>query len=165
VALSTPQDQVGSATISAGSGSGVRAGQAVVAPGGLVGLVASVGPGVATVRLLVDPTSALSARVAASREAGLVRGTGPAAALTLLDPLGTMAVADLVVTMGTPDAVVPADLPIGRIAAITGTAAELTRRAALAPGVDVSTLDRVVVLVPDGATAGAGTEPSDGAAP
>ncbi|MCU0284413.1 MAG: rod shape-determining protein MreC [Candidatus Nanopelagicales bacterium] len=156
VALSTPQDQVVSASISAGSRDGVRVGQAVVAPGGLAGLVASVGPGVATVRLLADPASALSTRVAASREAGLVRGTGDAAALTLLDPLGAMAVGNLVVTMGTPDGVVPADLPIGRVDAITGTAAELTRRAGIALGVDMSTLDRVVVLVPDAsAVAGA----------
>jgi rod shape-determining protein MreC len=154
VALSTPQDQVVSASISAGSSDGVRAGQAVVAPGGLAGLVASVGPGVATVRLLADPASALSARVAANREAGLVRGTGDGATLTLLDPLGAMAVGNLVVTMGTPDGVVPADLPIGRVDAITGTAAELTRRAAIALGVDVSTLDRVVVLVPDASAVG-----------
>ncbi|MCU0301662.1 MAG: rod shape-determining protein MreC [Candidatus Nanopelagicales bacterium] len=162
VALSTPQDQVRSATISVGSRDGVRAGLAVVEPGGLVGLVASVGPGVATVRLLVDPAMALAARVAATREAGLVRGAGDAAALTLLDPLGAMAVGDLVVTMGTPDRAVPADVPIGRIAGITGTAAELTRRAAIAPGVDVSTLDRVVVLVPDPDPA---ADPGAGAAP
>jgi rod shape-determining protein MreC len=163
VALSTPQDQVRSATISVGSRAGVRAGQAVVAGGGLAGLVASVGPGVATVRLMVDPLTALSARVAASREAGLVRGTGDAAALTLLDPLGAMAPGNLVVTMGTPDGTLPADLPIGRVAAITGSAAALSRRATIAPGVDVSTLDRVVVLVPDGAavdgSGGAGDAP------
>jgi rod shape-determining protein MreC len=148
VALSTPQDQVRSAAISAGSGDGVRVGQPVLAPGGMAGLVDSVAPGVATVRLLVDGATAITARVAASGEVGVLRGTGSGARLELLDPLGRMAVGDLVVTLGTPDGAVPADLPLGRIAAITGSAADLTRAARVEPAVDESTLDRVAVLVP-----------------
>ncbi|HEX6887507.1 MAG TPA: rod shape-determining protein MreC [Candidatus Nanopelagicales bacterium] len=148
VALASPQDQVASATITVGSAQGVAVGDAVLAPGGLAGLVASVAPGVATVRLLVDPSMALPARVAASGEVALVRGEGTALRASLLDPLGRMAVGNLVVTMGTPDGRLPADLPIGRITAIEGSAADLTRAAAVAPSVDLSTLDRVAVLVP-----------------
>ena len=73
----------------------------------------------------------------------------PAGAITLLDPVGDMAQGDLVVTVGTPDGAVPADLRIGLIDAITGLASDLTRRADVTPAIDDSTLDRVVVLVPE----------------
>jgi rod shape-determining protein MreC len=149
VATATPQDQVRSVTISAGSGQGVAPGLAVVAAGGLAGVVDAVSPGVATVRLVVDPATELPARVAVSAELGVVRGAGADLGLTPLDPLAAMAVGDLVITVGTSDGAIPADLPIGRIVTIAGSAAELSRRAAVAPGVDPATLDHVVVLVPE----------------
>jgi rod shape-determining protein MreC len=151
VATATPQDQVRSVTISAGSAQGVAPGLAVVSAGGLAGVVDSVSPGVATVRLVVDPATELPARIAASAERGVARGSGADLALTPLDPLAAMAVGDLVATVGTADGAIPADLPIGRIETITGSAAELSRRAVVAPGVDPATLDHVVVLVPEGA--------------
>jgi rod shape-determining protein MreC len=149
VARATPQDRVRSVTISAGSRDGVAAGMAVVGVRGLAGVVDSVAPRVATVRLVIDAATALPVRVASSGERGVLRGTGTAAAATLLDPLGEMAVGDLVVTLGAADASIPADLPIGRISALTGSAADLTRQAQVAPAVDDSTLDRLLVLVPE----------------
>ena len=150
VSRSTPQDQVRSAAVSAGTAQGVATGQAVMALGGLAGLVDSVAPGLATVRLVIDPATALAARVASSGEIGVLRGTGEAARFELLDPLGQMAPGDLIVTLGTPDGSLPADLPIGRIREVRGSAADLTRVADVAPAVDDSTLDRVLVLVPAG---------------
>lgn len=149
VALSWPQDQVRSVSISVGSGRGVAVGQAVCAVGGLAGLVDSAGHGLATVRLLVDPSTALSARIAGSGEAGIVRGTGEALEFEPLDPLAALAPGDLVVTIGTPDGVVPADLPVGRVSVVAGSAADLSRRASVQPLVDESTLDHAVVLVPE----------------
>ena len=149
VALAGPADQVRSAAFSAGSADGVRPGLAVVTSEGLVGLVDSVSASVATVRLVVDTSTSLTARVSRSQEVGIYEGTGQAGAITLLDPVGDMAQGDLVVTVGTADGAVPADLPIGRIDAITGLASDLTRRADVTPAIDDSTLDRVVVLVPE----------------
>ena len=149
VALSTPQDQTRSATISAGSGVGVAAGLAVLAPAGLAGLVDSVAPRVSTVRLVVDPATAITARVASSGEVGIFRGTGRAGSFELLDPLGTMAPGDLVVTLGTADGNLPADLALGRISTISGSAADLSRVAEVVPAVDDSTLDRLAVLLPE----------------
>lgn len=151
VAQATPQDQVRSVTISVGSGDNVGPGMAVLGPGGMVGVVDSVAPSVATVRLVVDAATALAARVAESEERGVLRGTGSAGTLVLLDPLGAMAVGDLVVTLGSADGAIPADLPVGRIDAVVGSAAALTRAAEVAPVVDDSTLDRVRVLVPEDA--------------
>lgn len=151
VAAASPQDQVRSVAIGAGSRAGVAVGLAVVAPGGLAGLVDSVAPGVATLRLVHDPAMAIPARVAASGEQGVFRGTGQAGRFELLDPLGRMSTGDLVVTLGTLDGRLPGDLPLGRISGISGSAADLSRSASVLPGVDDSTLDRVVVLVPEDA--------------
>jgi len=149
VSLSSPRDLVRSAAISVGTRSGVAVGDAVVAPDGLVGVVDSVAPRVATVRLAVDAASALPARVAPTGEVGVLRGTGSGARLTLLDPLGAMGSQDLVVTLGSDGTGLPAGLPVGRVARVTGSAGDLTRQGDVTPAVDDSTLDRVVVLVPE----------------
>lgn len=147
VGLSSSSDLVRSATVSAGSDAGVRAGMPVLAAGGIAGLVETTGPRVATVRLLVDPGSSLPARVSTSGEVGILTGTGSAVALRLLDPLGRMDVGDLVVTIGTQDGALPPEVPLGRISSISGSAADLSRTAIVTPHVDDSTLDRVEVLV------------------
>lgn len=149
VSVTARQDPVRSAAISVGSGQGVRPGFAVLAPGGIVGLVDTVSPNLATVRLMIDPQTQIAARVASSGELGIVRGTGSAAAFEPLDPLAPLTPGSLVVTMGVPGGQYPADLPIGRVTAITGSSAALTRAAELAMAVDDSTLDRVLALVPD----------------
>jgi rod shape-determining protein MreC len=149
VAVSAAQDPTRSVAISVGSGRDVRVGLAVVAATGLAGIVDSVSPQVSTVRLVVDPSLEIAARVASSGEVGVFRGTGGGGRFELLDPLGTMAPGDLVVTLGTPGGDLPADLPLGTIEAVSGSSAALTRAAAITPAVDDSTLDRVAVLVPD----------------
>jgi rod shape-determining protein MreC len=148
VSISATQDPTRSVAISAGSAAGVRAGLAVISAGGLAGLVDTTSPQVATVRLIIDPATQIAARVASSGEIGLFRGTGRAGRFELLDPLGRMAPGDLVVTLGTPGGELPADLPLGSIATVTGSSAALTRAAGITPAVDDSTLDRVAVLVP-----------------
>ncbi len=154
VSVSAAQDLTRSAAISAGSGDGVRTGLGVIAAEGLAGIVDSVSPQVSTVRLIVDPATEIAARVASSGEVGVFRGTGSAGRFELLDPLGRMVPGDLIVTLGTPSGDLPADLPLGSIAAVSGSSAALTRAAQVTPAVDDSTLDRVVVLIPDGAGAG-----------
>jgi rod shape-determining protein MreC len=148
VSVSGAQDPARSAAISTGSSNGVRAGLAVIGAGGLAGMVDSVSPRVSTVRLVVDPTTEIAARVASSGEVGVFRGTGRAGRFELLDPLGRMAPGDLIITLGTPGGDLPADLPLGSIATVTGSSAALTRAAEVTPVVDDSTLDRVAVLVP-----------------
>jgi rod shape-determining protein MreC len=149
VSLTAAQDPARSAAISAGSGMNVRAGLAVLGEQGLAGIVDSVSPQVSTVRLVVDPATEIAARVASSGEVGVFHGTGISGRFELLDPLGRMAEGDLIITLGTPDGDLPAGLPLGSIAEVTGSSAALTRAAQVTPAVDDSTLDRVVVLVPD----------------
>ncbi len=153
VALSPAHDLVLSATLSVGSRDSVRVGQAVITTAGLAGFVASVAPGVATVRLVGDRATSLPVRVAGSGEVGILHGRGEAAQLQLLDPMGSMAVGDLVITMGAADGrTVPAGLPVGRIRQISGSAADLSRVAMVSLSVDVSTMAHVAVLVPEAAS-------------
>jgi rod shape-determining protein MreC len=161
VSVTAAQDGVRSAAISVGSGAQVLPGLAVLAgsgasggSGGLAGLVDVVAPLVSTVRLVVDPTVEMAARVASSGEVGVYRGTGDGGRFELLDPLGEVAAGDLIVTLGVPGGTVPADLPIGRVAQVTGSSAALDRVAEVTPAVDDSTMDRVVVLIPGAGEAG-----------
>ncbi len=170
VAVSARQDVVASVAISLGSSDGVRSGLAVLGADGLAGITAAASPQISTVRLVVDPSTELAARVTSSGEVGIFRGTGAGGTLTLLDPQGAMGVGDLVVTLGTPDGAIPAGLPIGRIAAVTGTSTALNRAAEVTPATDDSTLDRVVVLIPGSSEAdvpasAAPTEPATDGAP
>lgn len=155
VSATAAQDPVRSVAVSAGSGRGIRPGLAVVAADGLAGIVDSVSPQVSTVRMVVDPATEVAARVASSGEIGVFRGTGSAGRFELLDPLGAMAAGDLITTLGTPSRDLPAGLSLGRVTAVTGSAADLTRAAEVAPTVDDSTLDRVLVLVPEARGEGA----------
>lgn len=150
VAVASPLELSLTVVIGAGTDDGVAIGAAVIAPDGMVGLVDSVGPSTATVRLLADRGTRVGARVAASGEMGLFHGAGApeAGSVELLDPLGDMSVGALVVTLGSPDgAPLPQGLPIGRIAEITGSAATMDRRGVVVTAVDASTLDSVLVLV------------------
>lgn len=149
VSVTAIQDPVRSVAVSVGSGDQVRPGLAVIVPGGLAGMVDSVSPYTATVRLVIDQGTQIAARVASSGEVGVFRGTGSAGRFELLDPLGDIAVDDLIVTLGAPGAQVPAGLALGRVVAVTGSSAALTRAAQVTPVFDDSTMDRVAVLVPD----------------
>ena len=149
VSVTASQDPVRSVAISAGSGEQVAAGYAVLGAGGLAGIVDVVSPHVSTVRLAIDPGTELAARVASSGELGIFRGTGAGGRFEALDPLAAVSAGDLIVTLGVPGGQIPADLPLGRVSAVTGSAAALTRAAQVTPAVDDSTMDRVVVLVPD----------------
>jgi rod shape-determining protein MreC len=150
IAVAAPSDLVAAVTLDSGSRDGVVAGAAVISSAGLVGVVDSVSPATATVRLLTDVASTIGARVARTKEVGLFHGQGQAdrGTLELLDPLGAMRSGDLVVTLGSRDGLpFPRGLPIGQIAAVTGTAAAVSRRAVIATTVDASTLDEVAILV------------------
>jgi rod shape-determining protein MreC len=164
VAVAAPTDLVASVTVDAGASNGVVAGAAVISAAGLVGVVDSVSPGTATVRLITDAASTVGARVGRTKEVGLFRGQGQAdrGSLELIDPLGPMRKGDLLVTLGSRDGVpFPRGLPIGRISAVTGSAAAVDRRAVIATTVDASTLDEVAILVTAGMIAtGQGAAPA-----
>lgn len=101
--------------IGKGAMAGVRAGQPVLAPGGLIGLVASVTPATATITLLTDPSSRVGVWVSRTRHQGLLSGAGSARPLLrFLDKDPEARPGDVVVTSPA-STLVPPNLPVGVI--------------------------------------------------
>jgi rod shape-determining protein MreC len=133
--------------IGKGALSGVRAGQPVVGPGGLIGLVASVTPATATITLLTDPSSRVGVWVNRTRHQGLLSGSGSARPLLrFLDKDPDARPGDLVVTSPA-STLVPPNLPVGVIQVVDANAdpAPMAVVQLIAP---VQAIDWVQVLRP-----------------
>jgi rod shape-determining protein MreC len=108
--------------IGKGAIAGVRAGQPVLAPGGLIGLVASVTPTTATVTLLTDPSSRVGVWVSRTHHHGLLSGVGTARPLLrFLDKDPEARPGDVVVTSPA-STLVPPNLPVGVIQSVDANA-------------------------------------------
>jgi rod shape-determining protein MreC len=108
--------------IGKGALAGVRAGQPVLAPGGLIGLVASVTPATATITLLTDPSSRVGVWVSRTRHHGLLTGVGSARPLLrFLDKDPEVRPGDVVVTSPA-STLVPPNLPVGVIQTVDANA-------------------------------------------
>ncbi|MFN7227697.1 MAG: rod shape-determining protein MreC [Synechococcaceae cyanobacterium] len=104
--------------LGAGSLQGIRPGQTVVAPGGLIGRIASVTPTTATVRLLTDPASRVGVLVPARQRHGLLAGVGTSRpVLRFLDKDPGVRPGDVVVTSPASTLVAP-NLPVGVIQSV-----------------------------------------------
>jgi len=149
IAIGATQGFAWTVTIDAGSRDGLRIDQTVINADGLVGRVTGVGRSSATVLLAIDPTSSVGARVAKSRQIGIVDGGGlDALSFQLLDSLAPLAEGDALLTFGSRGArpFVPG-IPIGTVTEVKGTAGSLTRVATIKPFVDFASIDIVGVVV------------------
>lgn len=136
-------------TVDAGRSDGVRAGNAVLAPGGLIGEVTQVVAHSAIVRLVSDPASEIAIRVLPSKEIGVVSGRGVDSdmRLELLSPAAAVAGGDQVVTLGSTQADgIPAEVPVGRVAAVDIEPVASGRAASVQPVAGMSSLELLVVL-------------------
>jgi rod shape-determining protein MreC len=96
-----------------GSWQGLQVGEAVIAPGGLVGRLAATTPTTATVQLLTDPGSRVGVWVARTGEHGLLVGLGTARpVLRFLDRDARVRPGDLVTTSPA-STLVPPNLTVG----------------------------------------------------
>ncbi len=137
-----------SVTIDVGRADGLARGNAVLAPGGLVGQVTMVSSGAATVQLVTDPRSSIGARVLPSEEMGVATGAGMGNTLRLaiLNPAADVAVGQQVVSLGSAeDAGIPADLPLGVVSGMDPAPAS-GRSAQVQPVTSMTSLDTVLVL-------------------
>jgi rod shape-determining protein MreC len=98
-----------------GSLQGLRAGQAVLAPGGLIGRVASVTPSTATVTLLTDPGSRVGVWVGRTQHHGLLSGIGTSRPLLRFLEKDPQARPGDVVLTSPASTLVPPNLPVGVI--------------------------------------------------
>jgi rod shape-determining protein MreC len=134
-------------TIDRGADVGLRRMMPVVTSQGVVGRVHGVTAGTADVLLLVDRNSAVAARVERSRARATVRGLGGTDLCRLDYALRADDVieGDLLVTSGT-DGVFPRGLPVGRVEGLKKGGQGLYQRAEVAPAVEVTRVEEVLVL-------------------
>ncbi len=139
-----PENESRPISIVRGSAAGVRRDDGVVAPGGVVGRIESVGPLSSEVVLATDYTSRIPAIVRRGRWWGIARGNVSSVRLEYVPQDAPIRIGDTVVT-GTGRSF-RAGIPIGRIVQIERGDTTLYQTAILKPAVDLGALDRVVVV-------------------
>jgi rod shape-determining protein MreC len=134
------------ATINRGTSQGVAEGMAVLARPGVVGRIVAASPNAARVLLIEDPTSGVDAVVQRSRARGIVEGGGGGLLhLKFVRRDEELRLGDEIVTSGL-DGIFPRGIPLGHIAAVQAGESGLFQTAELAPVVDFSKLEEVLVL-------------------
>lgn len=135
-----------SAVINKGSRSGVTPGMPVINQDGLVGRVVSSFEEVATVELLTNPTHRVAARVAESREMGIVRyRTHEGLILDNFPILCRIEVGYQVLSSGL-GGTYPAGLIIGTVRSVERPAEETFCRVEIDPAANFNTLEELFVL-------------------
>ena len=138
---------VRSLTVNRGRGDGIAQQTPVIVPDGLVGRVVQAHRSAAVVQLLNDPTSTVGAVAQRTRTAGLVEGdAGGAVRFKFMARDGaSVAAGDLVVTSGL-GTLFPKGLPVGRVVKIEDKGSALFHFAVLAPAVDFSRVEEVLLI-------------------
>jgi rod shape-determining protein MreC len=137
-------------TIDRGAQDGIVADQAVLADGGLAGVVLRTAQTTSVVRLASDPAFVVGAVLTASGESGIVRGTSDPdwLSLELLDPLVTVRIGEAVATMGSGvQGPFPPGVAIGNVSG-KGDASQTRRVLRIRPAADLTRLSVVGVLIP-----------------
>ncbi len=133
-------------TINLGQRDGVKPGQAVVTPLGLLGRIVDVGERTARVLLLTDRASSVNGQVMRTRVTGVVQGTGDGRLLMrYIEQGGDIKVGDIVLTAGL-GGVFPRGQPIGQVTSVRQQDIELFQEAEIRPTVDFSRLENVLVV-------------------
>lgn len=133
-------------TLDIGTESGVKKGQTVMGPAGVIGQVIEANPATSVVRLLTDPQSGASAMIQSSRVEGVVRGS--LSGVLHLENVPETAVVnegDVVLTSGLGGSFTKG-LLIGTVARVEGNANDGTRVIVVAPNEQATSLEEVIVV-------------------
>lgn len=148
--------------IDAGTGAGVRVGDAVISGSGLVGHVSTATGNASIVTLITDQRSIVGAKLAKSRDLGLVRpslGDPLDLQMSQLPRRAEASVGDIVVTSGTIasrlESPYPPGIPIGTVTRVDPDELATDNRIHLSPLADLRHLDFVQVLTQGGNPGGA----------
>ena len=140
-------------TIDKGSKDGITVNMNVIADGGLVGIVTSVGDSYSTVRAIIDDTSNVSATISSTEDNCIISGslenmTSDNLILfsNLDDDDDKVAIGDVVVTSNISDKYLPG-LMIGYISSVSLDENELTKSGTVTPIVDFKHLSNVLVIL------------------
>ncbi|MGB9803618.1 rod shape-determining protein MreC [Desulfofundulus sp.] len=148
VAGRDPGNWFSTITINKGRSNGIRENMTVITPRGLVGRVIATTDRTATVLLITDPRSAVSALVQETRTPGMVEGTaGSAGTLHMIHIPNDMPVrpGQTVVTSGMKSIFVRG-IPIGEITSVKRDPTGLFLEASVRPFVDFNRLEEVLVV-------------------
>lgn len=144
-------------TIDKGSSDGIAEDMPVVASAGLVGHVVRVTSSSAVVQLIIDPDSAVAARLVDAEEIGLLEGQGEGELrMSLVDAEATVAPDETVVTAGyrllegTAQSLYPPNVLIGTVSRVLSDEGALEKFVTVRPAVDFSTLSAVLVVLSSG---------------
>lgn len=140
-------------TIDKGSRAGIEVNMNVVANGGLVGIVTSVGDSYSVVRAIIDDTSNVSATISSTEDNCIVSGSlekmtsdNLIVFSNLDDNEDKVAIGDVIVTSNISDKYLPG-LMIGYVSSVTLDENELTKSGTLTPVVDFKHLSDVLVIL------------------
>jgi rod shape-determining protein MreC len=133
-------------TLDKGTGDGLHADMAVLAPAGVVGRIIQPSSRASKVQLLIDRSAAAGAIIERTRAQGVVVGTG-ADELRMDYVAGSadVKVGDVVVTSGI-DGIYPKGFVIGQIQSVRRGAGEFTA-IVIRPAVDFTSLEAVVIVL------------------
>lgn len=132
--------------IDVGARDGVAVDMPVITDRGLVGRVTAVGPNVAEVLLLIDPASAVNARVSNSRVPGIVRGNIDGGLVMERIPQGeTISPGDIVLSSGL-GGNFPDKLVIGQVTEVFQRDLDMFQSARIRSTVDFGKLETVLVI-------------------
>ncbi len=142
--ISSGWDQT--ATIDKGENDGVRVGQGIMSSCGLFGQIESVQASTATVRLITDASSSVSARVQTSRATGILRGSYDGTLILEYVPISsTVGEGDNIITSGDGGAF-PAGIILGRVNTIEQDSSKLYYRLTVSPIYDIASCQEGFVL-------------------
>jgi rod shape-determining protein MreC len=134
------------ATINKGTNDSVDFDMPIINQDGLIGRVASASDHFATVQLLTDPSHRVAARIAGSREMGIVRFVAQRGMVLDNFPIqGTIGVGDTVISSGM-GGIYPDGLTIGTVAEVTRPGDKPFCEIKLQPAANFRSLEEVFVL-------------------
>jgi rod shape-determining protein MreC len=136
-------------TVNRGTDHGVQLNAPVIAAGGLVGRVISVGRDIAQIQLLTDRDCSVGALLARTRARGVVAGSGgevspTGLALNYVSNLEDVVAGDLIVTSGM-DGIYPKGIAIGRVASVRN-GPRLFKIVIVEPAANLDRLEEVFIL-------------------
>lgn len=133
-------------TIDKGTASGLAVGMPVTDSNGAIGQIVRCGSTSATVRLITDENSSISAMVQSSRAQGVLRGSVDGTLrLTLVRTDQMVEVGDMVVTSGL-GGVFPKGLPVGKVVSVERTSESLYYEIEVEPLSSTESFEEVLVI-------------------
>jgi rod shape-determining protein MreC len=140
-----------SLTLDKGERDGIAAGMPVLAPEGVVGVIAKTSPHASRVLLLTDPNSGVDVLVQRTRVRGIVSGLlERGAILKYVKRADDVQVGDRIVTSGL-DGIFPKGVSVGLVTRVSRKDRGLFLYAEVTPTADASRLEEVIVTAANGA--------------